>query len=234
MDGAVLSSSTTVGRLVERAITSVNWNRGLAPAPETGRTLETFKFTRVRVMNNRVSPIAIGFFMIIALPGCQKQAEVEKVSEAPHSSVVEMWNAFSRQNSDFRNQPVPESFYFCDNKKDADACALLVVDGVKQATSTSLWWFEKNKHPIPKPGDVYVVTDWAGVAKAVIRTTKVERVPFNEVTPRYARIEGEGDKSLEYWKRTHWDYYSREMQPLGETPTEDMVIICEQFETIWK
>jgi uncharacterized protein YhfF len=37
----------------------------------------------------------------------------------------------------------PSSFYFCDNKKDADQCAELVVKGIKQATATSLWWYKK-------------------------------------------------------------------------------------------
>lgn len=37
----------------------------------------------------------------------------------------------------------PISFYFCDNKEDADQCASLVVQGIKQATATSLWWFER-------------------------------------------------------------------------------------------
>ena len=63
-----------------------------------------------------------------------------------HSSVFELWNNFVLSHPKFKNTTIPESYYFCDNKKDADECAQLVVDGVKRATSTSMWWFETNKH----------------------------------------------------------------------------------------
>ena len=171
---------------------------------------------------------------LMSLAGCQNQVELEEMKAEPHPSVVKMWESFSNQDPQFQGRPIPEAFHFCDNEKDANACAVLVMDGIKQATSTSLWWFEKNDHKFPQPGDVYVITDWAGVANAIVQTTKVDRVPFDQVTAEYAKIEGEGDQTLEYWQRTHWDYYSREMKPFDESPTQDMVIICEQFKTIWK
>jgi uncharacterized protein YhfF len=78
-----------------------------------------------------------------------------------------------------------------------------------------------------------VVTDWYKIAKAIVEVVKVEQTPFNLITDEYAAIEGEGDKSLEYWKKVHWEYYSREMEEFDEKPTEDMVIVCEQFKTIF-
>jgi len=146
-----------------------------------------------------------------------------------HPSVYDMWSEFIQNNTEYKTYKTPDSFYFGDNEKDANECANLVVKGIKQATSTSLWWFEKNHEELPKIEDLYIVTNWKGIAKAIIRTIKVEEVPFNEVTKKYAKIEGEGDKSLDYWKKTHWNYYSREMQSSGEKPTENMIVICEQF-----
>lgn len=148
-------------------------------------------------------------------------------------SVIKLWNNFLQKRSEYKNMPMPESLYFCDNEKDADECAELVAEGTKQATSTSLWWFETNHHPLPEPGNIYIVTNWYGQAKAIIQTTFVEKVPFKDVTKAYAEIEGEGDKSLDYWKKVHWEYYSREMKNKNETPNEDMIIVCEQFKTIW-
>lgn len=145
----------------------------------------------------------------------------------------ELWIGFIQNNPKFKDRTMPESWYFCDNKKDADECAQLVVDGVKQATSTSMWWFETNNHPLPKIGDLYIITNWEGKAYAIIQTFKVEKIQFKEITQEYAEIEGEGDKSLEYWKNVHWDYYTREMKVKGQNPTKDMMIVCEQFKTIW-
>jgi len=129
---------------------------------------------------------------------------------------------------------MPESFYFCDNEIDANECAVLVINEIKQAIATSLWWYEKNKQPLPKVGNQYIVTDWNGEAKAIIETTKIERTPYNQITARFAAIEGEGDKSLGYWKKVHKAYYSREMAPYNEHFDENMIIICEHFKTIFK
>jgi len=62
----------------------------------------------------------------------------------------------------------------------------------------------------PAVGDLAIVTDWKGSPQAIIRTTKVEIVKFQEITSDYALIEDKGDKSLSYWKDVHWAYYERE------------------------
>ncbi len=153
--------------------------------------------------------------------------------EIGKNSVKALWNSFLEMNPNNTTKEVPISFYFCDNKEDANECAELVVKGIKRATATSLWWFEKNNEQLPKIGDQYIVTDWSGNAKAIIETTKIEQIPFNKITAKFAKIEGEGDKSLEYWKRVHKDYYTREMQPFNEEFDENMIIVCEQFKTIY-
>ena len=154
------------------------------------------------------------------------------MNKKPHPSLSELWDYFILSNPKFKNTPIPESYYFCDNEKDANECIQWVVEGVKRATTTSMWWFETNNHPLPKIGDLYIVTDWEGIAKAIIQVLKIEQTSFNEITPEYAEIEGEGDKSLAYWNKVHWDYYTREMNEKGQQPTEDMLLICEQFKTV--
>ena len=136
-------------------------------------------------------------------------------------------------NSEYSVDDIPDSFYFCDNKKDADECAELVVQGIKQATAAALRTYEMNKEQLPKVGDLFIITDWEQLAKAIIRTTKVEEVPYNLISAEFAETEGEGDKSLDYWKRVHWDFFTREMSAYGEEPSENMIILCEYFETIW-
>jgi uncharacterized protein YhfF len=150
-----------------------------------------------------------------------------------YPSISKLWYNFILSNTKYKNTPFPEFYYFCDNEKDANDCAQLVVDGVKRATSTSMWWFETYKQPLPKIGDLTIVTDWKGTAKAVIETIKIEKTPFNKITSEYAEIEGEGDKSLAYWNKVHWEYYTREMNEQGEKPTKDMLLICEHFKTVY-
>lgn len=150
-----------------------------------------------------------------------------------YSSVETLWNDFITQNPNNTIKEIPVSFYFCDNKKDADECAELVVKGIKQATATSLWWYKKNNEQLPEIGNQYIVTDWEGNAKAIIEVTKIEKVPYNKVTAEFAQAEGEGDKSLRYWKEVHEAYYSREMKPYGEEFNENIIIVCEHFKTIF-
>ena len=149
-------------------------------------------------------------------------------------SVRNMWFEFIHSMPEYSIMSIPEIFYFCDNKKDADACADLVVRGVKKATSPSLWWFKTNGIDLPKVGDLFIITDWDGLAKAIIKTSRIDTIAFQNITERYAQTEGEGDKSLSYWKKTHWDYYTREMKAYNTQPTPEMMIVCQQFRTIWK
>ncbi|MBC8511231.1 MAG: ASCH domain-containing protein [Cryomorphaceae bacterium] len=149
------------------------------------------------------------------------------------SSVEKIWNDFTSENQLYNKNEIPESFFFCDNKKDADECAELVFNRIKQATAGSLWSYEKDNIEFPKKGDLFIITDWEGNAKAIIETTNIEQVPFNQITPEFAKTEGEGDKSLSYWKKVHWDYFSREMEEYGEKPSEEMIIICKYFKIIY-
>ena len=151
-----------------------------------------------------------------------------------YKSVENLWRAFLKDNPNNRIKKTPLSFYFCDNEKDADECAELVVKGIKQATATSLWWYEKNNEMLPKVGEQYVVTNWNGSAKAVIEIIKMEQIPYKQITDEFAEIEGEGDKSLAYWKRVHEAYYKREIEPHGDKFDENMILVCEYFKTIYK
>ena len=155
------------------------------------------------------------------------------MKEDVHPSVIQMWKEFITENQEYKSIKTPPSWYFCDNEIHANACANLVVQKIKQATSSSWWYYQKHNEKLPEIDDINVVTDWNGIAKAIIITNKVVNIAFNEITEEYAKIEGEGDKSLAYWKKVHWAFFTREMEPFGEKPTEDMNIICEEFETIF-
>jgi uncharacterized protein YhfF len=60
----------------------------------------------------------------------------------------------------------------------------------------------------------------------------VEVVPFCEVTADYAAIEGEGDGSLEYWRRAHWSFFSRECIRIAREPNERMPVVCSVLEVL--
>ena len=155
-----------------------------------------------------------------------------EIMNKKHNSVERFWNEYLNVNP-YNKKETPQSFYFCDTKKDADECAELVVKGIKQATATSLWWFKKNNVSLPRVGDKFIVTDWVGNPRAIIETIKVQQVPFNKITSEFAEIEGEGDKSLGYWRKVHEAYYKREMATYIEKFDKNMIIVCEYFKKIF-
>ena len=86
---------------------------------------------------------------------------------------------------------------------------------------------------MPKVGYLFIITDWHGTAKAIIEITKMKLARFKDVTEAFAYAEGEGDKSLTFWKKAHKEYYSREMEKTDAYFNENMLISCEFLRTIF-
>lgn len=150
-------------------------------------------------------------------------------------AVREFWAAFkaARSLGDEVDARFFEAFVFDDNEPSANALADLVVGGIKQATAGLVWSFEAAGVPLPKPGDLSVVTNWAGQPRCVIETTRADIVPFADVSAEFAAVEGEGDGSLDYWRRAHDAYFARECQRIGRTPQPDMPVSCERFRVVY-
>jgi uncharacterized protein YhfF len=54
-----------------------------------------------------------------------------------------------------------------------------------------------------------VVLDGQGVPKAVLKTTELTKRRFDEVDQAFAYDEGEGDRTLQYWREAHTRYFTR-------------------------
>ena len=151
-----------------------------------------------------------------------------------NASARALWGDYLDIHLEHAFVETPKVDYFCDNGKDADECAELVKNGIKKATSHSLLGLQYRKEPLPKIGNFTIVTDWEGKAQCIIRTTKVTLKPFFAINAAYARLEGEGDKSLKHWKQVHWDLYTRELEPYERVPRESMIVVCEEFEMLFR
>lgn len=151
------------------------------------------------------------------------------------SSIQEMWKAYlhSINETPTITEKTFTAWHFCDNEQDANELAALVKAGIKRATASAYWEYEHDQEPLPVVGDYSVIINWNGEAQCIIRTTMIEIVPFNEVTIEFARSEGEGDLSLEYWRKVHWEYFGRCLQPICKQPEETMSVVCETFEVVY-
>lgn len=152
-----------------------------------------------------------------------------------HESVKKMWGNYLAtigENPESTNKKY-SAWHFCNNEQDANELADLVLKGTKKATA-SLYLSYSNDDELPKEEDLSIIINWDGIAQGIIRTTNIEIVPYKDVTEEFAATEGEGDKSLEYWRRAHWSFFTEEMKEIGKEPTEDMLVVCEKFEVVYK
>lgn len=111
----------------------------------------------------------------------------------------------------------------------ATELGLLVRDGPKRATTARLDSYEAEGEPFPQVGAYSVILDGAGHPVCIIRTTQVDTKPFGEVDEEFAWVEGEGDRSLAYWREAHERFFAAEGTPIID---EDLVVL-ERFELVW-
>ena len=123
--------------------------------------------------------------------------------------------------------------YFCADEENANICSELILRGEKTASCSMKYWYESGLEPMPMVGTLQVVTDWCGRPTSIIRTTEVSECRFREVTAEFAASEGEGDKSLEWWREAHWDFFSAECEEQGLEPSQDMVLVLEKFKVVY-
>jgi uncharacterized protein YhfF len=126
-----------------------------------------------------------------------------------------------------------ESWYFCNNEKDANHLAELTKKGIKRATASLAKSYELEKEPLPKEGEFHIVTDFYGNAVCIIEATKVELIPFKEVTEEHAAVEGEGDGSLAYWREGHLKFFTEEAHALQFEFNESALVVFMRFKVVY-
>jgi len=153
-----------------------------------------------------------------------------------HKTVQEMWKKYLStigENIDVTGKTY-EFWYFCNNEKDANELAGLVKKGIKKATASLHCLYEIENELIPEVGDYVVITNWKGIAQCIIQITNINTVPFKEVTEEFAAKEGEGDKTLSFWRKVHRKFFTLELKEYSKKFSEDMLVICEEFEVVYK
>ena len=143
------------------------------------------------------------------------------------------WAAFLAETGLPADTRYESCFHFELTEKWANALLALVLSGQKRATCSSLRSYEIEGEPLPQPGALHIVTDWAGEPRCVIRTTGVTVLPFRDVTYDVCRREGEDD-CLESWQANHRRFFTAEGQEMGYTFREDMPVVFEDFEVAWQ
>ncbi len=126
-----------------------------------------------------------------------------------------------------------EIFSFGDTAEMADELGKLVLQGKKTGTSSGYDLYAEDETK-PYKGQLSIVLDSEDSPICVIENINVETIPFNKVTKEHARKEGEGDLSLEYWKKAHLDFFPRYYkEELDIEFSENHRIIYEEFKVVF-
>ncbi|MFN0183238.1 MAG: ASCH domain-containing protein [Aquabacterium sp.] len=145
-----------------------------------------------------------------------------------------LWDAYRATQPEDIGPRFLEAFHFCDNAADADELAALVEAGTKRATAALVAAHTAERVPLPQPGALSIVTDFAGQPRCIIRTQRVDVMPFSQVDAAFAATEGEGDGSLAFWQRAHRAFFGRECARLGIAWHDEQDVVCERFELVWR
>lgn len=114
-------------------------------------------------------------------------------------------------------------FPFGDGPELADKLLQLILQGRKRATC----WSAADGVKGTIVGGRWVVEDGKGRPRAVLETIELRQQRFDLIDENFAAAEGEGDLSLNHWRRAHQGYFTKNG---GFAP--DMLLWCERFELL--
>jgi uncharacterized protein YhfF len=153
-----------------------------------------------------------------------------RVSLKITKEIQNYWNYFIEKNElpqllEFKF----EAWSFGNTKAMADELGLLVLEGKKTATCSLLRAYQGDEDEIPRVGVYSVLCDGNEKPICVTFLTDTWICKYNEVSKKHAYEEGEGDRTLEHWKKVHHEFFSES----GDFK-EDEELICERMKVVHK
>ena len=153
--------------------------------------------------------------------------KVKEKKEQPMTP-QEMWNAYKQINPSIGDEMDAWAFGV-----EPDLLADLVFTGEKTATASAYDLYAVEDEPLPQVGTFDVVLDSQDQAVCIVEITKVSVQPFHQVSADHAFKEGEGDKSLAYWRQVHEEFFTEWLEEAGLTFTPDSKVVLEEFRKVY-
>ena len=140
----------------------------------------------------------------------------------------EMWQAYRKINPAIGDKIDAWAFGVF-----ADQLADLVLRGEKTATASTYELYKLENEPLPQAGSFDVILDSQDKAVCIVEITKVSVLPFNEVSADHAFKEGEGDKSLGYWRQIHKELFTAWLAEAGLEFSQESGVVLEEFHKVY-
>ncbi|APX72440.1 ASCH domain-containing protein [Companilactobacillus allii] len=139
------------------------------------------------------------------------------------------WDKFLENKSPREDYPIGDITIFGGDPK---TLANLVDKGIKTATTSAYDLYTKTEY-MPTTGDYNIILDDKELPVCITKTLVTEIVPFKQVSAEHAYHEGEGDRSLKYWRVIHEDFFTKEYLAAGKEFNDDIPCLCEVFEKVY-
>ncbi|NOI75414.1 ASCH domain-containing protein [Vibrio coralliilyticus] len=134
-----------------------------------------------------------------------------------------------------QRESIPDTIaeYFCADEFNANECARLINEGTKRASCCLKQGYDIEQEPLPQVGRITVVLNWQQEPVCIIRLTEVSICPFDQVTEEFARSEGEGDLSYEWWRDAHIKFFTQYAGEIGAKFDLQSELVLERFEKVY-
>ena len=140
----------------------------------------------------------------------------------------EMWNKYKQNNPSIGDEIDAWAFGV-----EPDLLADLVLRGEKTATASAYDLYALEGESLPQEGTFDVILDSQNQAVCIVEITRVSVQPFNQVSAQHAYKEGEGDKSLTYWRQVHEDFFTDCLGEAGLIFTPESKVVLEEFRKVY-
>ncbi|MEO3872355.1 ASCH domain-containing protein [Nonomuraea sp. B12E4] len=105
----------------------------------------------------------------------------------------------------------------------------LTLSGRKQATAGLLALdYEAEGEEVERVGEHLILVGDSGESVAELEITRVELMPFAEVSWEFAEAEGEGFRSTADWREAHRRFWS----DVGHTVAGDSIVVCLWYRVV--
>lgn len=139
----------------------------------------------------------------------------------------DMWDLF------IRDTDVISNYTAWQFGEDADTLANLVLEGIKTGTASMYDLYQIENEKLPQAGEYSIILNSNNDAVCIIQTVKVEIVPYNQITDKHAYDEGEGDRTLAYWKKVHQNFFTKELEKYNLEFDENRCVVYEHFKLVF-
>lgn len=135
---------------------------------------------------------------------------------------------YSRLDTINTKEDIVVMFNYIDKWKfaiDNDELIELVLNGKKTATTSN---YDKSELPII--GSKSIIRFDNDTNACIVKTVDYKIMKFSQMTEELAKLEGEGDLSLEYWKNVHYEFF----KSYNKNFDDDTKVVFEIFEVAYK